>query len=57
MHGECRRLEAKNEVWPIFFLMIVFFAFRGSKHFFLFVITAAGSVPCGGSENSPRTNL
>ena len=36
--------------------MNVFFAVKGSQHFVLFVITAAGVVPCGGPKKSPRTS-
>ena len=31
-------------------------ALRGSQFLFLFAITAAGVVPCGGPEMSPRTS-
>ena len=35
--------------------MNVFIALEGT-HFFLFTITAAGVVPCGGRKTSPRTS-
>ena len=43
-------------VWPIFFLMNVFIALKGTHFWILFAFTAAGVVPCGGSETSPRTS-
>ena len=42
-------------VWPIYFLMNVFIALKGT-HFFLFAFTAAGVVKCGGRKTSPRTS-
>ena len=42
--------------WPIFFLMNVFIALKGSHFWFLFDFTAAGVVPCGGRKTSPRTS-
>ena len=46
----------KDLVWPIFFLMNVFFALKGTQFLFLFAFTAAGVVRCGGREKSPRTS-
>ena len=43
-------------VWPIFLLMNVFIALKGSHLWFLFDFTAAGVVPCGGRKTSPRTS-
>ena len=43
-------------VWPIFFLMNVFIALKGSHFLFLFAFTAAGGVQCGGRKTSPRTS-
>ena len=43
-------------VWPIFLLMNVFTALKGSHFRFLFDFTAAGVVPCGGRKTSPRTS-
>ena len=39
------------------FLMNIFFALKGSKLSFLFVITAAGVVPCGGRKKSLLTHF
>ena len=38
------------------FLINVFTALKGSQFYFLFAITAAGVVPCGGPKKSPRTS-
>ena len=38
------------------FLIDMFTALKGSKFYFLFAITAAGVVPCGGPKTSPRTS-
>ena len=35
-------------VWPIPFLNNIFPALKGTQFYFLFAITAAGVVPCGG---------
>ena len=43
-------------VWPIFFLMNVFIALKGTHFWFLFAFTAAGVVLCGGRKTSPRTS-
>ena len=43
-------------VWPIFFLMNVFIALKGTHFWILFAFTAAGVVPCGGRKTSPRTS-
>ena len=37
-------------------LINVFTALKGSQFYFLFAITAAGVVPCGGPKKSPRTS-
>ena len=42
-------------VWPIFCLMNVFIALKGTHFWFLFAFTAAGVVPCGGRKTSPST--
>ena len=41
---------------PCYFPLNIFGASKGSKHFILFAITAAGVVPCGGPKKSPRTS-
>ena len=46
----------ETAVWPITFLINVFTALKGSQFYFLFAITAAGVVPCGGPKKSPRTS-
>ena len=47
----------QTAVWTIPFLINVFTALKGSQFFlFLFAIIAAGVVPCGGRETSPRTS-
>ena len=46
----------ETAVWPIPFLINVLTALKGSQFYFLFAITAAGVVPCGGPKNSPRTS-
>ena len=38
------------------FLINVSTALKGSQFYFLFAITAAGVVPCGGPKKSPRTS-
>ena len=43
------------EEWPIPFHINMFTALKGSV-LFLFAITAASVVPCGGPEKSPRTS-
>ena len=43
-------------VWPIFFLMNIFIALKGTRFLFLFAFTAAGVVQCGGRNTSPRTS-
>ena len=40
-------------VWPIPFLINIYTALKGSQFDFLFPITAAGVVPCGGPKKSP----
>ena len=37
-------------------LALYFTASKGSNNYFLFAITAAGVVPCGGPKKSPRTS-
>ena len=44
---------AETTVWPIPFLIYVFLALKGTQFYFLFAITAAGVVPCGGPKKSP----
>ena len=46
----------ETAVWPNPILINVFTALKGSQFSFLFVITAAGVVPCGGPKKSPRTS-
>ena len=43
-------------VWPIFFLMNVFIALKGTHFSFLFAFVAAGVVHCGGRKTSPLTS-
>ena len=38
------------------FLINILTALKGSRFYFLFAITAAGVVPCGGPKLSPRTS-
>ena len=47
--------EAGTAVWPTPFLINMFTAFNGSV-LFLFPITPAGVVPCGGHKRSSRTS-
>ena len=49
-------ISRKYVVWPIFFLMNVFIALKGTHFWILFTFTAAGVVPCGGRKTSPRTS-
>ena len=42
---------------PSFILMNAFFALKDFNFLILFVITAAGVVPCGGPKISPCTHL
>ena len=44
-----------DEAWPITILENMLTALKGSV-LFLFAITAAGVVPCGGPKTSPRTS-
>ena len=44
-----------DEAWPITILENMLTALKGSV-LFLFAITAAGVVPCGGPKKSPRTS-
>ena len=37
-------------------LALYFYCFQRIYQFFLFAITAAGVVPCGGPKKSPRTS-
>ena len=41
---------------PYYIPLNVFNASKGSSFYILFVITAAGVVPCGGPKKSPRTS-
>ena len=41
---------------PYYIPLNVFTASRGSNHYILFAITAAGVVPCGGHKKSPHTS-
>ena len=43
-------------VWPIYFLLNVFIALKGTYFCNLFAFTAAGVVQCGGRKTSPRTS-
>ena len=43
-------------VWPIFFLMNVFIALKGTHFLILFAFNAAGVVPCGGRKTFPHTS-
>ena len=49
-------LSRNYVVWPIFFLINVFTALKGTHFFILFAFTAAGVVPCGCRKTSPRTS-
>ena len=46
-------LYADDQV--VYLPLNVFTASKGSNHYILFAITAAGVVPCGGRKKSPRT--
>ena len=39
-----------------FFLLNVFTALKGTHFYILFVVTAAGVVPCGSPKKQPRTS-
>ena len=55
--GWCLKCISRNYiVWPIFFLMNVFIALKGTQFLFLFAFTAAGVVQCGSRKTSPRTS-
>ena len=41
---------------PYYLPLNVFTASKGSNLYYLFAITAAGVVPCGGPKKSPRTS-
>ena len=43
-------------VCPIPIFINMFTALQGSQFYFLFAITAFGTVPCGGPKRSPRTS-
>ena len=45
-------LIAETAVWPIFFLSYECFLLKDLNFLFLFVIVAAGVVPCGGRKKS-----
>ena len=49
---EC--LEFLTSVWPTLFLLNVFTALKGTHFYILFVVTAAGIVPCGHPKMWPR---
>ena len=42
-------------VWPIFILINIVTALKGTHFYFVFAITAAGVVPRGGPRKSART--
>ena len=42
-------------VWPTHFLLSVSTALKGTHNYILFVVTAAGVVPCGIHKKRPRT--
>ena len=44
-------------VWPIPFHIDTFASPKGSQFYFLFAITAADVVQCGGPKKSPRTSF
>ena len=52
MTGEA--LVAETMVWSIPFLINIFTAPKGSQFYFLFAITAAGVVSCGGPKKPTR---
>ena len=52
----CGFISRNYLVWPIFFLVNVFIALKGTHFWILFAFTAAGVVPCGGRKTSPRTS-
>ena len=43
-------------MWSTFFLLNVFTALKGTHLYFIFVVTAAGVVPCGSPNKRPRTS-
>ena len=45
-----------GSVWPTLFLLNVFTALKGTHFYILFVVTAAGVVPCGSPKKRPRTS-
>ena len=50
-------LLAQNYVvWPIFFLVNVFIALKGTHFLFLYAFTADGVVQCGCCKTSPHTS-
>ena len=55
--GSLKRIGYPNRsVWPTLFLLNVFTALKGTHFYFLFVVTAAGVVPCGSPKKRPRTS-
>ena len=52
--GVC--VQQHNIFQADFLPLNVFTASKGSNHYILFAITAAGVVPCGGPKKSPRTS-
>ena len=45
-----------RSVWSTLFLLNVFTALKGNHFYILFVVTAAGVVPCGSPKKRPRTS-
>ena len=45
-----------GSVWPTLSLLNVFTALKGTYFYILFVVTAAGVVPCGSPKKRPRTS-
>ena len=55
--GSLKRIDyPKQIVWPTLFLLNVFTALKGTIFYILFVVTAAGVVPCGSHKKRPRTS-
>ena len=42
-----------RSVWPTLFVLNVFTAFKGTHFYILFVVTAAGVLPCGSPKKRP----
>ena len=47
---------SETAVWPTLFLLNVSTALKGTHNYILFVVTAAGVVPCGTPKKRPRTS-